>query len=200
MALATAVTLSGAGCSLIGTTPPSHFYILAAVSDSVAPVGEDEVVDVGLGIGPVYIPQYLDRPQIVLRENRNQLTLSELDKWAEPLEDGVARVLGEDLAKLLGTDRVLRFPWHTGSDLDYRIPIRVERFDGELGAEVMLVVRWKLFREGQRGALAQGHTRIERPTEGASHRSLVKAMSAAMADLSRELAAAVRQAEADRQP
>ena len=57
-----------------------------------------------IGVGPITVPKYLDRPQIVTRSGRNQLALGEFDRWAEPLQDNVLRVLAENLAFLIPTD------------------------------------------------------------------------------------------------
>src|SRR5262245_66066254 len=97
--------------SLLGlgacASTPSRFYILNALTASdtmAATAGEQGPV---IGVGPIMLPKYLDRPQIVTRASRNQLTLGEFDRWAEPLQDNVTSVLAENLARLIPTDPVL---------------------------------------------------------------------------------------------
>jgi len=77
-----------------GTTHNSRYYTLTPV-----PVGQDRkpdepgTVPVVLGIGPVTLPDYLDRPQIVLRTSQNELVFSEYSRWAGSLATDTVRVL-----------------------------------------------------------------------------------------------------------
>ncbi|HEX5606452.1 MAG TPA: PqiC family protein, partial [Candidatus Binatia bacterium] len=64
-----------------------------------------------LGIGPIKIPRYLDREQLVTRISQNRFAIAENDRWAEPLEENFSRVLSENLSILLQIDRVAAFPW-----------------------------------------------------------------------------------------
>jgi uncharacterized protein len=94
------------GC--LGSTPPTHFYLLPPLTSgdtaSPASAGQREVT---LAVGPVTVPPYLDRPQIVTRTSRAKLTLADFEQWAGPLADTTARVLSEDLALLIPTERVV---------------------------------------------------------------------------------------------
>ena len=66
--------------------------------------------NIALEVGPVTLPGYLDRPQIVTRKGRDEIEPAEFDLWPEPLKSSVSRTLGENLATLLRTDRVAIFP------------------------------------------------------------------------------------------
>ena len=72
---------------------PSAFYLLNA---TVAPV-QAPALPVVLGVGPVTLPGYLDRPQLVVRVSENEIALAESDRWAERLDDNVVRILQADL-------------------------------------------------------------------------------------------------------
>ena len=48
-----------------------------------------------IGVGPVTVPDYLDRPQIATRSSSSSLQFSEFDRWAEPLEKNLMRVLAD---------------------------------------------------------------------------------------------------------
>ena len=76
-------------------------------------------------MGPVLLPAHLDRPQIVTRASENRLVLAEFHKWGEPLNTNFARVLAEDLAVLLATERVAVFPWRRAVPVDYQLEVRV---------------------------------------------------------------------------
>jgi len=83
-------------------TPPSRFYLLPTLTDVSSPAAMGERA-LTIGVGPVTLPPYLDRPQIVTRASRAQLHLAELDQWAASLQDTVARVLAENLSLLMPT-------------------------------------------------------------------------------------------------
>jgi uncharacterized protein len=59
---------------------PSRFYILNTLSASETIPGTAAAQGPVIGVGPITLPKYLDRPQIVTRVGRNQLALSEFDR------------------------------------------------------------------------------------------------------------------------
>jgi uncharacterized protein len=77
-AISVALLVVLTGCA---STPPSRFYTLSAMP-KVLPVNlpADLPGDFSLGVGPVNIPQYLDREQIVTRVGENELVLAEFDR------------------------------------------------------------------------------------------------------------------------
>ena len=79
---------------------PTRFYLLPTLTDVSSPAAMGERA-LTIGVGPVTLPPYLDRPQIVTRASRAQLHLAELDQWAASLQDTVARVLAENLSLLM---------------------------------------------------------------------------------------------------
>ncbi|MBW2217673.1 MAG: membrane integrity-associated transporter subunit PqiC, partial [Deltaproteobacteria bacterium] len=124
------------GCA---STEPSRFYTLTPIPGPDAEVLSETVAqDVSVGVGPINIPDYLDRQQIVTSSNQNEIKMSEFDRWAGSLEDSFARVLSENLSVLLSTDRVFLFPWRGIITVDYHIGVDVIQFDGELGGNASL--------------------------------------------------------------
>ncbi|WP_415037234.1 membrane integrity-associated transporter subunit PqiC, partial [Azonexus sp.] len=87
--------------SACASTPPNQFYLLEA-APTTATLNTASSTAPRLGIGTIVLPDYLNRPQIVLRDHGGRLLLRERERWAEPLEDGVRRTLGENLGQLLG--------------------------------------------------------------------------------------------------
>ena len=87
--------------SACASSPPSQFYLLEA-APATATFSAASTTAPRLGIGAIVLPDYLNRPQIVLRDHGGRLLLRERERWAEPLEDGVRRTLGENLGQLLG--------------------------------------------------------------------------------------------------
>jgi hypothetical protein len=184
--LLSVVLLVLSGCA---TTPPSRFYILPALTGAdTAALSSGVKPDLTIGVGPVTLPPYLDRPQIVTRASQAKLELGEFDQWAAPLQDTFTRVLAENLSLLLGTDRVLRHPWPRATDVDYQVTVDVIRFDGGVGGEVVLAVRWSLMRADGK-ELAMRKARFQAPANPRDYEATVTAMSRVLEDLSRDIAA-----------
>src|SRR5207247_5233912 len=97
--------LLAAGC--LGGTAPTRFYVLAAVEDP-AVSGERAV---SVGVGPIGLASYLDRPQIVTRPAADKIDLGEFDQWGEPLRDGISRTLAEDLSRQMPSAKIAISPW-----------------------------------------------------------------------------------------
>jgi len=184
-----AATLVWLGGCLGGTSASPSYYTLTPVE---APAPAPAQADLVLGVGPVTLPAYLDRPQLVTRAGQDALNLAEFDRWAEPLKEGVPRVLGDNLAALLGTNRVAAFPWGRSHPVQYQIAVDVTRFEGVAGGDVVLGARWRVL--GSDGAeLLVKQTTITEATGAAGSDALVAAMNRALGALSRDLAAALRE-------
>ena len=191
----TVVTL---GASLVllggcigGKTQPSRFYILTALPSS-EPGKQSAEHRIAIGIGPVELPEYLNRPQIVTRANRNQLHLAEFDQWAEPLKDNFSRVLAENLSVLLSTEHVAIFPWDGSTPIDYQVAVEVTRFEGTTGGGTSLIARWSIFGKGGRELLLRRRSCFSEPGGAKDYDATVSAMNRTLADLSREIAAEIK--------
>ena len=131
---------------------------------------------ISLGIGPIELPPYVDRPQIVTRSGDNRLHLAEYDRWGEPLKEGVARVLAENLSTIVGTDHVVLFPWKASEIPDYQITVNVTRFDATATGTAVLTARWSILQKEARANLLC-HFLLTNPCRDTRHgqaRELVK--------------------------
>ncbi|MCB1919905.1 MAG: membrane integrity-associated transporter subunit PqiC [Candidatus Competibacteraceae bacterium] len=182
-----------AGC---GSTPPTAFYTLNPLSTPL-PATQTGVSrsDVTIGVGPVTIPEFLDRPQIVTRTTANRLDVDEFHRWGGSLQEDFARVLVENLSRLLATNRVSVYPNPEPLDLRYRIVIDIQQFDGRLGEDVTLNALWTLLDEkaGKPSPLTR-RFEYRAPAASADYEGLVAAHSAALEAFSRELADALQNA------
>ena len=134
------------------------------------------------------MPEYLNRPQIVTRQNGHQVRVDEFNRWAEPLEAHVTAILAENLSLMLGTDRISITNRLKNSDVDYQLSVNVLRFDGWPGKEATLVCRWELGRGDEPAGSHPERFSATRPVEGGDYPDLVAALSSMLADLSREIA------------
>ena len=180
------------GCA---SSPSSRFYLLDSLSDSApAPEGKKASDDgcVSIGIGPVEIPDYLDQAQIVTRVTANEIKVAEYERWAEPLKDDFTRVLAKNLSTLLCVKEISFFPWRREIPRDYRIEVKVIRFDGSPGDKVILEAWWRLFSGDGKTLLQSRRSNFTESVGGREYKSLVLAHSHVHAALSREIAEAIR--------
>jgi uncharacterized lipoprotein YmbA len=176
------------GCS---HTPATRYYDLGPLPERRVP--ERSEACASIGIGPVKIPEYLDRSGIVTRVTSHELTVAEFNKWAEPLEESFPRVLAENLTALLCTKTVLVFPWKGSIPLDYRIYVDVIRMDGKLGESAVLDVSWTIMGNAEKkGVLVMERSSYKESAGGQDHGDFVAAQSRNVASLSRDIAEAVR--------
>ena len=174
-----ALVLFSAACR---ATPPSRFYLLTPIPGEVPA----EAPRLAVRLSTVELPRYLSGPEIVTRDG-HRLAHAEYDRWAEPLEDNVARVLTKNLAVLMPAARISRHPWEWPGDVDFHVTVSVQRFDVEAGGAV-LDARWTVYRSGAEHPEAAHRSTFTQPVEGEGFEGFAASMSACLADLSREIA------------
>ena len=182
------------GCSFLssGPQPKTRFFMLSSpVSSgkSVQPLAM--LPQATIGIGPVRLPEYLDRRNIIVRNSRNEFELAELSQWAEPMADMFSRAVADNLSILLGTNRIIQFPWRSSMPVDYQLTIQVAQFDGILGEQVVLRAHWQVFTGDGKRLLDFGYSILEEKVADTSIDALVTAESSAAERFSREVAAAI---------
>jgi uncharacterized lipoprotein YmbA len=180
--IAGAFVVFTAGCA---STPASRFYVLSPVSTPAAPSSE-----VSVAVGPVSVPAVVDRPQIVVTMGPNRVWPDEFNRWASPLQDGIARVIGENLVAMLGTPRVTQSSQTVSIGSAYRAVVAVESFESRPGEMARLDAVWTVSRTKD-GTTRTGRTTVQEPTTEPGYDALAAAHSRAVAQLSRAIADAV---------
>jgi len=143
-------------------------------------------------VGPINIPDYLDRQPIVTTSRQHKVKLAEFDRWAGSLKDDFSRVLSENLSILLSTNRVCLFPWRGSVAIDYQVEVEVIQFDGELGGNVLLIARWAVFGGKDNKVFIMKKTSFTEPAGAQGYEAMVAAQSRALMHLSRDIAVAVK--------
>lgn len=177
------------GCT---ATQPSRFYVLDALQASRQGIDrtcekKDRIITIGLA--PIGLPRYLDRPQIMTRIGEHELGLSEVDLWADPLKDMIPRVLARNLGALLCAD-VQVYPWRGPETFSYRLLATVTRLDGSPGGEAFLHVRWTILDEQANRVLLTRESRYAEPVGSPDYTALAAAYSRLFDAFSREIAEA----------
>jgi uncharacterized lipoprotein YmbA len=183
LALARAAVML-AGC---GASDHSRFYVLTehpavvALADAAAPTTT-------IALGAVKLPAALDRPQMAHRLNSDEISYSEYDRWAGPLDDMVRRVLIADLDGRLPAGMVL-IENNPASPANLSIAVDIFRFDADSNGLVTLKARWEVL--GREGSLvgAPRDAMIVKPGSGRDAEAVAATMSLAVADLATKIAA-----------
>ncbi len=183
-----ALALAWAGCA----SPRSSFYTLDATAKPVP-----ATADFRVSVGPVSVPESVNRPQIVVRLSRNEVAVDQFHRWVSPLPDAIAGVVAENLAAMLGTSRVAVFPRHTALGPGYRVLIDVIRFESAPGEAAVLDATWTV-RSAKDGASRAGRTTVTEPSPDPQFAALAAAHSRALGRLSADLADAIRTLEEGR--
>jgi uncharacterized lipoprotein YmbA len=117
------------GCSVLDPRPDSSRYF---VLRSQAVAGDGPALDdLVLGVGPVTIPDYMDRNEMLDLVGRYELSFSATHRWAESLGQQVRRTLQENLDVMLRPDAVVAYPWFEREGVGLQVdvtfdPIRVD--------------------------------------------------------------------------
>jgi hypothetical protein len=181
-----ALAVGAAGCLSLKPQPdPARFYVLSAAVPEPATRRPGLVV----GVGPVTLPDYLDRSQLVTRYGDHRLALAEASRWAEPLEPMVARVLRDDLVATLGAERGIDHPWARNLAPALVVEVDFEQFERDSVGTALLDARWRV----RHGAdVRVGRARLSEPSASMTSEDAVAAMSRVLGRLAGEIAAAAR--------
>ncbi len=167
-----AILLTGSllGC---GSSPPSRFYTLN--SSTLTRIGS--VADGDITIGPVEIPDYLNRPQIVTRGEGSELKLAQFDRWAEPLEESIQRMLTTNIGNLLGSEHVVGYPSKQRFGLQYHVVVRIQRFDTDNRGNAVLEAKWGILdATGNRAAPVKSGRFESRASNAKNYNQVVAAL------------------------
>ena len=174
----------------VGSSAPTQFYTLATTVEAgaKAPVGKK----LSIGVGPLTLADYLDRPQIIVRDSAYKVSLTTFDQWAGPLDTGLPTVLVGDLAALMPQDDVVMVPQPFVTPLDYQLRINISRFDIDGAGNAMTEAQWQVY-DVKKGMVVATQNSVLREAAGTGTgtEAGVAALSRTLGALSREMAKAV---------
>lgn len=120
------------------STAPNYFLLTAQASSAT----NTQQKPFSIGVGPVRVAQFLSRPQIVTHDGSGNLHIVDGERWGEPLDQSIQRVLVQNLAVLTGAE-TRNFPWRQNLTPDYAVRIDVIDLD-KVGSDAILDVSWSL--------------------------------------------------------
>lgn len=176
-------------CIQLGGGPQqlTSYYLLESVAETSTANVPGQL---RLELAPIDFPSYLDRPQLVSRNQNNIILIADHNRWAEPLPDNLTRTLKENLFKQLPGVTISSAPWKQSSDPTFRLKLIINRFDGIIGEQTDVDIRWSLVAPQKDTEILRKHFRAQLPI-GDNHQGLVDGLNIALAKLSQEISAAL---------
>ncbi len=173
-------------CIKIGSDPkPARYYLLQPLADAQTFQLPKKLK---ITLQPIDFPSYIDRPQVVSNSDQNQIHIADFDRWAEPLRDNLSRILQENLARQLPNAVISTLPWPASEANAISVKLTVIKFDGTLGANTNVQVRWTISKNQQH--LHQGKLTAKIPI-GNDYPDLAQGLNQALDRLSVELARSI---------
>ena len=204
LGLVGALVMSVAGCSYLAKAilapqkDISKFYLLTPTADTAAPAtGSTQSANGSftLGLGPITLPKYLDRPEIVTRMAPNRLELSKEDRWGESIQNGFTRAMERDLAAQAGAAIVV-FPWYSTVHIDMQVQIDVYRFEADAQGTATLSAKWTILDSTGKDILYTVESHLTQPSKAGDMTEAAAALSRTIGDLSGQIANMLQQLRA----
>jgi hypothetical protein len=173
------------GCLGGPAVEPQYFTLSPAAGASGAPLAARP--ELGLVLGQIELPRYLDRPELVTRDGPHRLKVWSGVRWAGSLRSDVQRVVADELGRLLGTARVAVYPVEARFPVSYRVLLELLELGGAAGGPVTLRARWTVAGADGR-ALSVGESQVEQAPASPAWEHYVAAHSAALGSVTREIA------------
>jgi uncharacterized protein len=180
------------GCA---STEPSKFYTLTSIKiQDTIQEHASQAERYTVAVGPITIPDYLDRPQIMTRSSTYEFHIAEFDRWAGSLKEDITRVVAENLSVMLSQDHIHVYPWKWGMTAKYQVLLDLMRFDAIPDGNIFLTAHWSIMDNEGTQKLITLETNIREKIQGQDYNAKVAAMSKALEDLSRNIAKAIKDA------
>ncbi|MEO5717960.1 MAG: PqiC family protein [Chthoniobacterales bacterium] len=109
-----------------------------------------------VAIGPVTLPSYIDRAEIVFASGPNEFQIPTNALWIGSLQENIARTVASDLGQVLGSSNV-RAGSELGFNPRYRVALDLRQFHGISGQEAILELSWRV-KDGASGASLSRHS------------------------------------------
>lgn len=178
------------GCS---SSPPTRYFTLSDGDTEALPQG----VTPSIVITQTTLPELIDRPQLIIRQTDNRVSVDELQRWAEPLRRDIPRVVANELGRQLGSSRVLSLPTDGQNfDADYRLLLDVQRLEAINGQGAQVDIMWRLI--SRQGKLITGRSNLREAIASSDTESLVSAQRRLLKAVAAEIAKNLKLMTADK--
>lgn len=183
------ISLFVGGCLIKSSrTPTRHFVLEPQPQPGQAPAASQSR---SVEIENVKMPSYLLQDSMVIRKSATEVEVFEKALWAERLDDGFRRILGDDLSSL---PTLNQNPLSATGRSEVAVSVTVRQFDVDTQGRGTLIASWQITHAGSEKPVKTGVAHLTRPGSSPLGNPQVVAttLSALIADLSQELAQNMR--------
>jgi uncharacterized protein len=146
-----------------------------------------------VGVRAVDVATYLRTKSFAVRSQANEIAFLDFARWGEPLDQGIARVLAENLRSLKNVARVSLQPFRADDQLDFEVVVSVTACEGTADGDVRFAATWRIPAPGGSAAVAAegSYAATGLRWDGHNCGQLAARLSEALAGLGRDIAAAL---------
>ncbi len=130
-------------------TPDSFYRLTSEAGLKASSAGRGGKV---VGLGPVKLPDYIDRAELVFQSDTHRFEVPPEHRWAGDLQENISEVLAANLDGRLDSATVMSYPWSSGPEPVYSIPVTIRQFHAVSGGDAILDARWEV-RQGSAGKI-----------------------------------------------
>jgi uncharacterized lipoprotein YmbA len=171
------------GC---GQSTPVRYYKLDSPNIVYESDSEEPLV---LGLGPLRIPDYLERNRIVVRGENSEMIVDDFSRWAEPLDDAIYRLLAANVDSRLEGVMAVSFPYNSMISHDYQLLGRIDMFESNKAGNTVLLVHWGIIDTDGNPAVAPRRARYQaQATDASDYGSIATAMRIVLEEFSQDIA------------
>lgn len=174
------------------SAPSTHFYLLQALETEAIQLNESQLKPITVLVNPIKFPEYLDRPQIVLRDSDYRLQLSANHRWAEPLSNEFSRVFIENLNSRIAPGHALVYSELHGIQPNINLTIEVLQLDVNTADQATLSVKWAYWPEKNTEKMIRLTNEYSVPIKDQGFQSRIESQSRAIAVFSDDVAKTIR--------
>ena len=172
--------------SACGTAPKDRFYVLGTQEASAPSAPAAYTV----AIGPVSVPEVVDRPQLVLYQGNNRIEIMEHERWAEPLRAAIPSAVARELRAQLPDARVAVYPQAAVAEATCVVNIDVQRLESRRGDSALIEALWSV--RCAEAPVQQARSLIRESVQGDDYEALVSAHGRALEKIGGEIAQTLR--------
>jgi uncharacterized lipoprotein YmbA len=139
-------------------------------------------------IGPVNIPEHLDRPQIVTRDNEDMISISQFQRWGEPLDSAIMYTINEDVSLMVPQGTFELFPCNFAIPLDYQVIVNVISLEANFKKGLYMTAQWAIIDAKAKKMLFTKRSDLTGQITPHNYTGLTDALSKCIASLSEDIA------------
>ena len=159
-----------------------EFYLLSSSEKEKV----EGLENISVFIREVELPSYLIDNRLIFRPDAETLEFREHTRWGEPLEEGIGRVVGQNLSDLTGSLQFSVFPHRQKLDCKWELGLTIVRFEKISSEMVFLKCFWEI--QNTDGFSKRASYEEEFPINGTTVRDEVQSMCVALSSLSGTIA------------